>query len=346
MWQLTQKSRLRLMLKDQEKGNKILQVDMDKLLKNIPLSAAPNDYLSKQTKFVKNFSTTLTPPTEKTSKTNLWFTDGSKTESGTGIGITGPQTRISESLGKYPSIFQAEILAIERCASINLENGIRNKSINIFTDSQAAIGALKSYTVNHKCVLSCIETLNTLGLDNKITIGWVPGHKGVRGNEIVDKLAKHGATTPFEGPEPGMGLGQSFLKSLLKNKVTEETNKYWVNLPKLRQSKLFLKQHNKHRQSFCRNLSKQNLHVVTRLLTGHNTMNGHLHKIGLHNDGLCRYCNLDSETSEHILMDCPALASKRHSYLGKPTYNQEQVATIEIPRLLRFIKAIGLEDVI
>ena len=93
----------------------------------------------------------------------------------------------------------------------------------------------------------------------------VPGHNGVRGNEIADKLAKHGATTPFEGPEPGMGLGQSFLKSLLKNKVTEETNKYWVNLPKLRQSKLFLKQHNKHRQSFCPNLSKQNLHVVTLL---------------------------------------------------------------------------------
>ena len=57
------------------------------------------------------------------------------------------------------------------------------------TDSQAALKALKGYTVNHKCVLSCIEILNTLGLEKRITIGWIPGHTGVQGNEIADKLA-------------------------------------------------------------------------------------------------------------------------------------------------------------
>ena len=66
----------------------------------------------------------------------------------------------------------------------------------------------------------------------KITIGWISGHTGVRGNEIADKLTKQGAATPFEGAEPGMGITHSFLKRHLKSIVTEETNKYWINLPK------------------------------------------------------------------------------------------------------------------
>ena len=346
VWQLAQESRLRMALKDQEKGNKILQVDIDKLTKYIPLSAAPNDYLSKQTKFTKNFTISLEPPKDKTNNANTWYTDGSKTETGTGIGIAGPQTRISEQLGKYPSIFQAEILAIERCARTITNNNSRNKNITILTDSQAALKALKGYTVNHKCVLSCIETLNTLGLEKRITIGWIPGHTGVQGNEIADKLAKQGAATPLEGPEPGMGITHSFLKRHLKNIVIEETNKHWINLPKLRQSKLLLRMQDKDRQAFCRKLSKQNLHLITRLLTGHNTLNGHLHKLGLHPDGLCRFCNLEMETSEHILMDCIALAPKRYSYLGKPSFNLEQIATIEIPSLLCFLKTTGLENTI
>ena len=87
--------------------------------------------------------------------------------------------------------------------------------------------------------MSCIETLNTLGLEKRITIGSIPGHTGVQGNEIADKLAKQGTATPFERPEPGMGITHSFLKRHLKNIVIEETNKHWINLPKLRQSNYF-----------------------------------------------------------------------------------------------------------
>ena len=141
-----------------------------------------------------------------------------------------------------------------------------------------------------------------------------------------------------------MGITHSFLKRHIKNIVIEETNKHWINLPKLRQSKLLLRMQDKDRQAFCRKLSKQNLHLITRLLTGHNTLNGHLHKLGLHPDGLCRFCNLEMETSKHILMDCIALAPKRYSYLGKPSFNQEKIATTELTCLLRFLKATGLED--
>lgn len=45
-----------------------------------------------------------------------WYTDGSQTVKGTGIGMYGPRTKHFENLEMYPSIFQKEIHAIlEMC---------------------------------------------------------------------------------------------------------------------------------------------------------------------------------------------------------------------------------------
>ena len=53
-------------------------------------------------------------------------------------------------------------------------------------------------------------------------------------------------------------------------------------------------------------INLQNKHIETiiyRLKTGHNRLNMHLHKIGLHNSGLCDFCE-DPETVNHYLLDC------------------------------------------
>ena len=42
---------------------------------------------------------------------------------------------------------------------------------------------------------------------------------------------------------------------------------------------------------------------IYRLRTGHNRLNMHLHKIGLHNSGLCELCE-EPESVKHYLLDC------------------------------------------
>ena len=48
----------------------------------------------------------------------IWFTHGSRADSGTGAGIYGrrPERSISFSLGKYATVFQTEIYVILQCA--------------------------------------------------------------------------------------------------------------------------------------------------------------------------------------------------------------------------------------
>jgi len=56
--------------------------------------------------------------------------------------------------------------------------------------------------------------------------------------------------------------------------------------------------------------------IVIGLLTGHNTLRRHLYIMGLSNNHICIKCDILEETSVHILCECEALASLRHTYPG------------------------------
>ncbi|KAI5753143.1 hypothetical protein M8J77_023972 [Diaphorina citri] len=56
----------------------------------------------------------------------VWYTDGSKTEAGSGAGIhcVKPRVNISLPLGTYTGVYQAEVLAIRNCAEENINMGL------------------------------------------------------------------------------------------------------------------------------------------------------------------------------------------------------------------------------
>jgi hypothetical protein len=65
----------------------------------------------------------------------VFDTDGSRKVGLVGMGIYGPSLRHYEALGTTPTIFQAEMYAINVCARICLE-GISGKHIYMMSDSQ------------------------------------------------------------------------------------------------------------------------------------------------------------------------------------------------------------------
>jgi hypothetical protein len=82
--------------------------------------------------------------------------------------------------------------------------------------------------------------------------------------------------------------------------------------------------------------------VVIDLLTGHNTLRRHLYIMGLNNNPTCRKCGAEEETSVHILYECEALASLRHTYLGSSFLDPEDIRKLSMGTIWNFAEGTGL----
>jgi len=145
-----------------------------------------------------------------------WFTDGSSRGGLTGAGIcaeTG-QTAKHFALGTHATVFQAEVFAILYCGLELLSGPRQEDTINICTDSQAAIMAISAEVVHSKLALECKITLEKLAEKNDIRLMWVSGHAAILGNKEADQLAKLGTQKVPVGPEPTMGIANTSRENL------------------------------------------------------------------------------------------------------------------------------------
>jgi RNase H len=84
-------------------------------------------------------------------------------------------------------------------------NMYKGKHIYIMLVSQATLKALKAHTFKSQLVAECLDVLKRLTIKCILTLRWVPGHTGVKGNEIADQLVNEGSDNYFIGPEPFFG---------------------------------------------------------------------------------------------------------------------------------------------
>jgi hypothetical protein len=171
----------------------------------------------------------------------------------------------------------------------------------------------------------------------------VPGHAGVRGNEIADKLARSGSVQRFVGLEPFLGVSRQTIRRKMKRWMEKQhlalrggpcsTQRQALELisgPNLATGARLL--------SFNRTQSR----VVVGLLTGHNTLRRHLHIMGLCDSPICRKCGTGQESSVHILCECEALTSLRHTYLGSFFFDPEDIRVLGVGAIWNFAKGTGL----
>jgi ribonuclease HI len=152
----------------------------------------------------------------------IWYAHGSKTNKGMGAGVycNGTRRKLSFSLGRYTTVFQAEVYAIKACVKENLDRNYRNRNIYILSDSQVALKALDKHQINSKLVWDCYQTLIELANHNSVQLVWVPGHEGIGGNETADQPAKIGSEHPFIGPEPACGISMGVAKKAIRDWMT------------------------------------------------------------------------------------------------------------------------------
>ena len=146
-----------------------------------------------------------------------------------------------------------------------------------------------------RCVRYCGKDV---GYQNVIL--WVPNkigtitsrRKGFGGKSPLSFLRSFPTTqasaSSFTGPVPVFGLSTTTLRTNLRKWALKEQQISWQQNPGCRRTKLHINGPNPGLAKFALSLRKQDLRLLTGLLTGHVSLNRHLTIMKLRSDPLCR----------------------------------------------------------
>ena len=119
----------------------------------------------------------------------LVFTDGSKTTRGVGAAFVHNNVRRCMKMNGCHSIFTAETVGLLRAVQYVRREGFP-KSV-ICTDSMSAVLALQAVDSMHPLIVDIQDAYHELAEDDIVRIMlWVPGHRGIYGNELADASAR------------------------------------------------------------------------------------------------------------------------------------------------------------
>jgi hypothetical protein len=143
--------------------------------------------------------------------------------------------------------------------------------------------------------------LNDNSTGHAVGLYWVPGHAGVRGNEITNKLARDGSVQWFVGPEPFLRVSRQNMRRMMKHWMEKQRLVLWRGpCSTQRQARELISGPDLATRARLLFFNRTQPRVVIGLLTGHNTLRKYLYIMGLSNNPICRKCGTEDETSVHI----------------------------------------------
>jgi ribonuclease HI len=270
------------------------------------------------------------------------FTDGSKISkenngyTGCGYAIFGKQDTeehkiIHEQasyLGTMTTAFQAEVFAIGQAAHHLLNNPTMRININeidIITDSKAALQAIDGLVTSSKLVKDCMNVLNELQEQTKVTIHWTKAHVGHEGNERADQLAKQGTSKINHAVEPIIPVPKSWVRNKIKNYLHNEWTNRWKGIAEARQTKIFFPEPDSRISQKLLSYDKSICAKLFRWTSGHSFHRYHNHLIDpeTFTSPKCRACQTAREEISHLFAHCPGLSHIRMKIIGSVTLNED-----------------------
>ena len=280
------------------------------------------------------------------------FTDGSKSPEHCGAGFVifranQPPIHGKIFLASHNSVFQSETVAIYQSVHLILEYSLHLgiSSINIFSDSQAALTSFSNRVVKTITTSECVGALNRLGSQCKVNLFWVQGHVGVKGNETADLLAK---SLPCEIVNKFQNLHIFYLSvlpplSLVKSSLREAKVQFIIDQINRSNSTNPLRLYvsalasSSSLPKWALNLSHGSLRLLSQCLSGHAPLNNMLAKFDPRVSPLCPSCLMEPENNIHFLGRCPAFRDVRRQTLGYNFLSVHDMIRVDVCKILDFI---------
>ncbi|KYN16341.1 Ribonuclease H1 [Trachymyrmex cornetzi] len=259
--------------------------------------------------------------TTYSAKGPLVFTDGSKSKDGgsVGAGVYSKDLNwiIKDKLPSEASVFSAEAWAIIR-AILLVEDRCCDTS-TIFSDSLSVLRAISSHQrkdVNY-LVFEIRDLLRKM-VNNGFTINlvWVPGHKGIYGNERADELAREAA---LRGRRPKFKIPYHDLLALSRDTHKRKFQAYLDHSASFK-GQLF---DNYYRNTlskpwfYDKSLNREEIVTISRICSNHYNLAYSLHRKGIVDSPSC-FCGDPRQDINHIIFYCRLCigkSAKLHSYI-------------------------------
>ena len=156
--------------------------------------------------------------------------------------------------------------------------------------------------------------LNQLSQEIEVSIMWVKAHVGHKGNERADEEARNAVN--LKELYEGVNTPHSYTKKKLWEYTYNLWTTEWENDKTCRMTKLFLPQPDKNKSKQLMALSRGQMRRLIELITGHNNLNYFQSKIYPEDvSPLCRFCEEEDESFEHLLNECPCFLIARREIL-------------------------------
>lgn len=270
------------------------------------------------------------------------YTDGSKDPTGrTSYAFTIPSLQISNNrrTTDHLAVYTVELVAI--VSALNWIELANISKVIVCSDSSSALMSIQSFSSQSRqdIINEIYETLFRIHNWNiEIIFLWVPAHRGVKGNEIADSLAKEAIK---QENVMEILLSRTEIKAMIKSKITNKWQDKWKQGTTGRHLYNIQNEVGKMRRT-GRSTKEEN--VISRLRLGHTRLNSTLHLMGKHPTALCE-CGQGIETVEHVLIHCQKYATEREIF--RRTSQQIEIKQIlsqtgNYNSLIVFLKETGL----
>jgi hypothetical protein len=147
----------------------------------------------------------------------------------------------------------------------------------------------------------------------------VKAHVAHAGNELADQWAKKGTLNPTNLIEPFLPLSLKWIKAKVTKYITNKWSERWRSVLTARQTKIFFPTPDPKAALRLLQMNRDSIGLMFRWISGHNYLLRHFNLLSPTDfpNPNCRLCHQEPETSSHLIIDCPVLATKHWQIFGE-----------------------------